>query len=72
MSIKHKFGVLIKKSTPDVTIKDMSITLDFNADITPPTNDNEEILYVDASNNLMLTLLDYNKTKEKLLKGILE
>ena len=72
MSIKHKFGVFIRKSTTDVTLEDMTIMLDLNADITPPTNDNEEILYVDVDNNLMLTLLDYNNTKETLLKGMLE
>jgi hypothetical protein len=69
MSTKHKFGV-VKTSIDDITKEDMTINI--NSIVSPPSNDNEEVLYIDPSNNLMLTTLNYTNTKETLLKGMLE
>lgn len=69
MNTKHKFGV-IKTSINDITLNDM--TIDINSTVPSPSNNNEEVLYIDPSNNLMLTTLNYTNTKETLLKGMLE
>jgi hypothetical protein len=70
MATKHKFGI-IKSVTSDITPESMQIDVIEN---TPelPSNNNEVVLFINESNDLMLTTLNYNNTTDTLLKGTLK
>ena len=69
MITKHKFGVF--KFTKTISWEEFNLPI--TAELTEtPENSDEVVLYIDDSNNLMLTTLDYNNNKETLLKGMLE
>jgi hypothetical protein len=69
MITKHKFGVF--KFTKTISWNEFNIPITAEPTETPENLD-EVVLYIDDSNNLMLTTLDYNNNKETLLKGMLE
>ena len=66
MATKHKFGII-----KSVTLESMQIDICEN---TPglPDNNNEVVLFINESNDLMLTTLNYNNTTDTLLKGTLK